>query len=160
MIFATLMLACISLASFGKVPIADGTTNSNLGKYIIETSDEPVIINGEELNTFVINYEKFNLKVTVAVKKSKDKTDYIVLSNHESIDGETGLVSVQYTNNKDYFGVETPDKSLKVNGYQTSLINFDKTEYFRQRVLTIGKNSDTKNLKLIAVYFPVLINYV
>ena len=148
MFFAAVLIIAFSTASFGKKVIAEGKTFSALGDYKIETIDEPVILNGKELNAFMISYENTGMKVTVAVEKTKKCKKYYVLSDN---------LSIQYVCNKNYFGVERLSKDLEKEGYTTSNATLNNEQYYHQRVLTPGGNSDTDNSKLIAAYFPFLL---
>jgi hypothetical protein len=150
MLFAVSLLVALSTASFSSEFVAGGKTQSTLGDYRIETADHPVIINGEELKAYIISYENSPLKVTVAVRKDKDCKSYIVLSD---------LVSVQYVCNAQYFGVQRLDKNLKVENaaYNASDEYLNTTEYFHQKVITPGKQTEIESAQFIAAYFPMLI---
>jgi len=149
MIFTALLLVAISTASFGKELVAEGRTFSALGDYKIELADNPVIINGQEFKAFVISYQNNPLEVKVAVTKDRNVTKYAVLSEK---------LSVQYVCNENYFGVERLDKSFEKDGYFTSDAALNRNEYFHQKVLTSGLGSEVDNTRLIAAYFPLLIN--
>jgi hypothetical protein len=148
MFLAVLLIIAFSTASFGKKVIAEGKTFSALGDYKIETLDEPVMLNGKELNAFTISYENTGMKVTLAVEKTKKCKTYYVLSDN---------LSIQYVCNKNYFGVERLSKDLEKEGYTTSNTELNNEQYYHQRVLTGGGNSDMDNSKLIAAYFPFLL---
>jgi len=148
-IFLTLVLVaafcCASLA--GKV-VAQGKTYSALGDYRIESLDQPVVINGKELDAFTISYENTNMKVTVAVEKTRKCKTYYVLSDN---------LSVQYVCNSKYFGVQRLGKDLEKDGLSTSNDAMNASEYYHQRVLTSGGNGNLENTKMIAAYFPFLL---
>jgi hypothetical protein len=146
--FAALLTIVISSASFSREFIAGGKTHSALGDYKIEIADKPVIINGEELKTFVISYQNSPMEVTVVIRKGKNCRNYIVLSDK---------LSVQYVCNDNYFGVEKLDKTLAREGYATSDEALNRSEYFHQKVLAPGKRSEVENAHLIASFFPMLI---
>jgi hypothetical protein len=146
--FAALLLIVISSASFSREFIAGGKTYSALGDYKIEIADNPVVINGEELKTFVISYQNTTMEVTVVIRKGKNCKNYLVLSDK---------LSVQYVCNESYFGVEKLDKSLAQEGYTTSDEAMNRSEYFHQKVLAPGKRGEVENTQLIASFFPMLI---
>jgi hypothetical protein len=149
MFFAALLLVAFSNASFTKELVAEGRTFSVLGDYKIELADNPVIINGQEFKAFVISYQNNPLEVKVAVSKDRNGKKYVVLSDK---------LSVQYVCNDNYFGVERLDKSFEKDGYSTSDAALNRNEYFHQKVLTSGQGSEIDNTRLIAAYFPKLIN--
>ena len=138
------LFVAFAISSFS-VPtvISEGQTNLDLGKYKIEKSD-PVIVNGDELITFVITYQNSPMEVKVVVKNHKNHDDYLTTSEK---------LSIQYVSNENYFGVNRIGK----NGQITSTEFLDRSEYFRQKVLTPNPNTTLKNVRLIAVYFPMLI---
>lgn len=150
-IFATVLLAILSTASFAKKPVAEGKTNSALGNYRIEQADNSFILNGTDCKTYKITYENTPMDVTVVVWKDKEKKcmKYFVLSDK---------LSVQYVCNKSYFGVERLDKAIEKEGHKTSDRYLNRAEYFRQKVLNSGELSETESTMFVAAYFPFLLN--
>jgi len=147
-ILSAVLMIVICTASFAKKLIAEGKTFSALGDYKIEAMDEPVFLNGQEMETFIISYQNTGMKVTVAVEKTKNCKNYYVLSDN---------LAIKYVCNKHYFGVERLNKELEKEGYRTSNDHLNNEEYFHQRLLTEGGNSDLDNSRLIAAYFPFLL---
>lgn len=146
--FAALLIVAVSSASFSREFVAGGKTHSALGDYKIEMADNPVTINGEKLNAFIISYQNSTMEVTVVIRKDNKCKKYIVLSDK---------LSVQYVCNENYFGVEKLDKSLEKDGYTTSDASMNRSEYFHQKVIAPGKRGEIENTQLIAAYFPMLI---
>jgi hypothetical protein len=149
MLLAGLLIVAFSTASFAKELVASGKTHTTLGDYRIEKADKPVVINGEELKAYVISYQNSPMEVTVVIKKDKKCKNYIVLSDK---------LSVQYVCNGAYFGVQKIDKSLRPEGFSESYDALNKGEYFHQKLLVRGQTDEVENTKLIAAYFPMLIN--
>ena len=147
--FAAVLIVALSASSFAGEFIASGKSFTALGDYKIEKSDKPFILNGEELKAYIIKYENSPMEVTVVIKKSDKCKNFIVISDK---------LSVQYVCNEKYFGVEKLDKTYKIDGYSTSDIALNRTEYFRQKLITNGQNGEVMNTQLIASYFPMLIN--
>lgn len=145
---ATLIIA-LSLTSFARKFVAEGKTYSALGNYTLEIADNPITLNGKELKAFVISYANSNMEVTVAFEKDRKGMKYYVLSD---------ALSVQYVCNGNYFGIAKLDKELEKDGFKTSDSALNKSEYFHQKVITRGSNCDLDNSKLIAAYFPMLLN--
>jgi hypothetical protein len=151
MFFAALLLVAFSSASFSREFIAGGKTYSALGDYKIEIADNPVIINGEKLKTYLISYQNTPMEVKVVIMKGKNCKNYIVLSDR---------LSVQYVCNENYFGVEKLDKALAKEGYVTYDEFLDRSAYFHQKVLAPGMRAEVDNAHLIAAFFPMLIKEI
>lgn len=83
-----------------------------------------------------------------STRKDKKCKNFIVLSKK---------LSVQYVCNESYFGVEKLAKSLEKDGYSTSDLALNRSEYFHQEVITSGQKSDVELTQLIAAYFPMLL---
>lgn len=146
LISALLLIGFASL-SFGRI-VAEGETLSPLGKFTIATSDTPMMIAGKELPTYLITYENSGLTVKVAVDKEKRCKNYIVVSDQ---------LSVMYTCNGDYFGVNLLSEKYAKAGFTTETEMLDRSDYFHQKVLSRGMTTEIDAAKLIAVYFPSLI---
>jgi hypothetical protein len=149
MLIAGLLMTAISTASFSREFVASGKTHTSLGDYRIELADKPVMISGQELKAFIISYENSPMEVTVAIRNDKDCKNYFVLSDK---------LSVQYVCNGKFFGVQKLDKSLEKEGYTTSDATLNRSEYFHQKLIVSGQTDEVDNTKLIAAYFPLLIN--
>jgi hypothetical protein len=147
------LLTAVCIAAFcsaslaGKV-IAEGKTYSALGDYKIETLDQPVVLNGKELDAFTISYANTNMKVTVAVEKTRKCKNYYVLCDN---------LSIQYVCNSKYFGVQRLSTELEKDGITTSNDALNAEQYYHQRVLTTGGNTNLDNTKMIAAYYPFLL---
>lgn len=146
---AAALIFAVTMTSFARKFVAEGKTYSALGNYKIELADNLITLNGKELKAFIISYANTNMEVTVAFDKNRKGMKYFVLSDN---------LSVQYVCNGDYFGVAKLDKELEKDGHKTSDSALNRSEYFHQKIITTGSNCDLDNSKLIAVYFPMLIN--
>jgi len=140
------LLLGVSLLSFGRV-LAGGDTYSPLGKYAIQVADNPVMLAGEGLMTYLVTYENSPITIKVAVHKDKRCKDYIVLSDN---------LVLQYKCNGDYFGVSLPEKDYAELVPLSNVDNLNKFNYFHQKLLTWGRMPEIDAVKLIAVYFPQL----
>jgi hypothetical protein len=145
------LILTVSLASYARKLVADGKTYSALGNYKIEIDDKYMIINGKQHKPFVITYENSNLEVRVAVDMDKEGKKYYVISDN---------LSVRYVANKKYFGVEKLSPELEKEGFKTSDGALNRVEYFHQKAITTGQNWRRDNTKLIAAYYPMLLNNV
>jgi len=148
MFFAALLITALSAESYAREFVVSGKSFTALGDYKIEKADKPVVINGEELKTYIISYQNSPMEVTVVIKKGDNCLNYIVLSDK---------LSIQYVCNDNYFGVEKIDRSLRKQGFSTTETALNRTEYFRQKVISPGNSSEIENTHLIASYFPMLI---
>jgi hypothetical protein len=149
-LIAGLILA-VSLASFARKFVAEGKTYSALGNYRIEIDNKSMMINGKEHKPFVISYENSNKEVRVAVDIDKDGKKYYVISDN---------LSVQYVANRRHFGVEKLAPELEKEGYTTSDGALNRVEYNNQKAIKTHKGWRSDNTKLIAAYFPMLLNDV
>ena len=148
-LLTTVIILAVTLAASARKFVAEGKTYSQLGNYKLEIADNPVILKGKELKAFVITYENTNIEVTVAFEKTKNCMNYYVLSP---------TLSVKYVCNGDYFGVAKLGNELEKDGYMTSETALNRVEYFHQKVLCTGGNCDLENSRLIAAYYPMLLN--
>jgi hypothetical protein len=148
-IISTAFILLVCTASFGKKVIAKGNTFSALGDYKIETVDNPFSLRGKDCSAYKISYENSSIDVTLVVCKEEKCKRYLVLSDK---------LSVQYVCNPYYFGVERLDKTFEKEGYKTSDANLNKIEYFHQKVLGPGQQQEVDAVRLVAAYFPFLLN--
>jgi len=148
-ILVTALIFAISLASFARKFISEGKTYTALGSYKIELSDNPVTLMGKEMKAFIISYENTNMEVTVAFDKGRKEMTYYVISP---------TLAIKYVCNGNYFGVQKLGAELERDGFKTSDSALNRSEYFHQKVLTTGGNCDLENSRLIAAFFPMLIN--
>ena len=143
------LILTVYLTSMGNPVIAQGPSNSVFGDYKIVALDEHVILNGKELDKYLISYEKPELKIIVAVDKQKKCKKYYVIS---------GQLPIQYECNGKFFGIMKLDKDFQAKGFSTSMDKLNKDEFYRQRILTTETKSTLDHLVLIASYYPGLIN--
>lgn len=149
MIFTTVLMIALYSISFAGNVLARGKTLTPFGDYKIELADKVFHLKGEECKTFYISYENSPIMLTVAILNEKNCKRYIVLSDK---------LSVQYVCNPNYFGVEMLNKEFEKDGYFTSDSELNRSEYFHQKVLRIGVTTELEASKLIAAYFPFLVN--
>ncbi len=147
-ITSALLLLFIGCASFGRKLVAEGKSFTAMGSFRIETSDKPVVVDGVELDTYIITYDNSDLCLTIAIDKTKDCKRYITLSDK---------LSVQYVCYESHFGVEKLNRRDNVNGITTSDSEMNRTAYFHQKILTPGGNDQVESMKLIGAYFPELL---
>ena len=147
-IISALLIMFIGCASFGRKLVAEGKSFTAMGNFRIETSDQPVVVDGVELDTYVITYENSDLEVTIAIDKNKDCKRYITM---------TDKLNVQYVCYESHFGVEKLNRRNSINGATTIDSQMNRTAYFHQKILTPGKNDQVTSMKLIGAYFPELL---
>jgi hypothetical protein len=150
-ILTTGLIVAICLSSYARKFVAEGKTYSALGKYRIEIDDKYMTINGKQHRPYVITYENSDIEVRVAVDMDKGIKKYFVISDD---------LSVQYVATRKYFGVKILSPELEAEGYKTLDASLNKGEYFHQKVLTSGMSWKRNNTKLVAAYFPMLLNNV
>jgi uncharacterized CHY-type Zn-finger protein len=145
----TALIITVCITALGNPVVSQGQSNTELGDYKITALDDHIMLNGKELEKFLITYANSDLKVVVAVDKQKKCRKYYVLNDQ---------VPVQYECNGIYFGVKKLDKNLGKIGFTTSLDKLNKSEYYHQRVLTSEITPMLDQLNLIASYYPGLFN--
>jgi len=143
---AALILMVLMNAMANKT-VAKGSSNSSFGKYKIEQLDEHMMLNGKELDKYMITYEKSDLKVVVVLDKQKQCKKYYVL---------TDQIPVQYECNGLYFGIKKLDKDLLSNGFETSMEKLNREVYFHQKVIASQTTATIDHLELIASFYPEL----
>jgi hypothetical protein len=149
MISVTVLVLLVSAVSLAKNPVVTGKTFSPLGDYKIVATDNPVSMKGKECKTFRISYENTPLEVTLVVLKDGPCKRYVVLSEK---------LSVQYVCYNEYFGVEKLNKDFSKEGLITSDADLNRLEYFHQKVLGPGQIGENEATRLVAAYFPFLLN--
>src|SRR5512138_1584199 len=150
-ILAAVLIVAVCLSSYARKFVAEGKTWSTLGKYKIEVDDKYMTINGKQHRPYVITYENSDLVVRVAVDMDRGVKKYFVISDD---------LSVQYIASRKYFGVQRLSGELEAEGYKTSDTALNRNEYFHQKALTTGMSWRRNNTKLVAAYFPMLLNNV
>jgi hypothetical protein len=146
-LFSTVLVFTICLVSMGQNIVAKGESNSVFGNYKIVLQEDHMLLNNKELDKYLITYDKSDLKVMVVVDKQKKCKKYYVLSEK---------IPVQYECNGTYFGIKKLDKALLSEGYNTSMNNLNKEEFYHQKVLTSETTKTIDHLVLIASYYPGL----
>lgn len=133
--------------SYGR-KVAEGNSNTPLGRYTIEVQDEPLVINGEDMTCYVISYEKSPMQVRVIVDKEKKCKNYIVSSDD---------LTVMYKCNGEYFGVNQVDPKYSNAGFATDAEKLNKSGFFHQKLITHGMTNEVDAAKLIASFYPELL---
>jgi hypothetical protein len=146
-LLVTVLMLTVCIASIAHPVVASGQSNSSFGDFKITALDDHMQLNGKQLDKYLITYENSSLKVMVAVDNQKKCRKFYVL---------TDQLPVQYECNGTFFGVKKLDKDLLLLGYQTTMENLNKSEFFHQRVLTSQKTVMYEQLSLIASYYPGL----
>ncbi len=153
MISLTMLVIVFSFAAIAENVIREGETHSALGKYTIEKSNDFVVVNGEELETFICSYENSTKSIKVAVDKDKNgkMRNYVVIGDD---------LSLQYTCEPSHFGVSQLDKKYQEAGVEASNEELNLNAYYHQKVLTRSNPTDRDCLGLIACFYPKLVtNY-
>ena len=127
--------------------VAEGATSTPFGNYTIRAADEPVILEGLKVTCYQITYDKSPVIVEILVDEEVNCKNYIVTSD--------GL-SVMYSCNGSYFGVNLIDKKYNKEGYVTDETYLDHLNYFHQKILALGKQEEIPAASLIACYYPLL----
>ena len=147
---SAVFVAALAVAFAGQVVIK-GKTNSPLGVFTVEKSDDPVSIDGQDLETYIISYQNSEKELKVAIDKDKKCKKYLVCCED---------MSIQYVCRENYFGIEKLDRKYIKEGYETNLHKLNQGSFYHQRIITREDKTDRNCLGLIAVYYPQLLrNY-
>lgn len=144
----TALVLLVSMFAMGNKLVAKGSSNSAFGDYKIEQLEDHMMLQGKELDKYMISYEKSDIKVVVVLDKQKKCKKYYVL---------TDQAPIQYECNGLYFGIKKLDSELLSSGFATSMEKLSKQVYYHQRVLARGTTETVAQLELIAAYYPELI---
>lgn len=142
-----MLFAGMTAMSYGRI-IVKGDSNTSFGRYTIEVIDRPLILAGEELKCYLITYENSPVTLKVYVDKEKKCKNYVVTSDD---------LSVMYTCNGEYFGVNKVGKKYLSEGLRTDDRKIDRTDYFHQKVISRGPTEEVDAAMLIAAYYPELL---
>jgi len=146
---SAVLILSVFMVSNGNPVVSKGQSNSAFGDYQIIALTDHLVLNGRELDKYLISYEKPEMKLIVVVDKQKKCRKYYVLS---------GLLPVEYDCSGSFFGIKKLEQELVDKGFVTDLNNLNKQEYYRQRILTDEHLGTVDQLNLIASYYPGLLN--
>lgn len=147
-----LLLTIILIPSgIAQTLIFNGDSFTKFGKYNIEIAEKPFILNGKELKTYLIKYENAGFTVLVTTDNIGDEIRFLTISD---------ALSVQYVSHQKYFGVEKIDQKYVSSSLNTLDSSMNRVEYFRQKVLTSWDVNELEKIKLIAAYYPALLNNI
>lgn len=151
-LLAVFVLAVSVVASASKIKDGQAMTGnslSELGKYTIMHSDEPMVYNNEVLPTYELTYENGANSIQIAVVEDKKCKTFIVRNDE---------FEVQYSCQNGVFGVRKLDKRFQEIPEEEMNMKLDRVSYYAQRVICADKKSEDDYLGLIACYFPELVN--
>lgn len=152
LIILTICAALLTMGASAKIKdgkALSGNSLTDFGKYTIENSDVPMVVDNQVLKTYDLTYERTNGIVQIGLMKEKDCTTFIVRSDE---------FEIAYTCNKGVFGVKKIDKKLQELPKEEMDAKLNKVSYYAQRVICQNKKSEDELLGLIACYFPNLVN--
>jgi len=148
LLIGLLLFASLASLSYGKV-VVKGESNTPFGAYTIEVLDQPMMLGGEDMKCYLISYEKTPLQVKVFVDKEKGCKNYVVVTDD---------LSVMYTCNGKFFGVNKVSNKYKAAGVSTDDNGLYRSNYFHQKVITQGDVAEFDATAFSASYFPALIS--
>jgi hypothetical protein len=152
LIILTICAALLSMGASAKIKdgkALSGNSLTDFGKYTVENSDVPMVVDNQVLRTYELTYERTNNPVQIGLLKEKDCTTFIVRSDE---------FEIAYTCNKSVFGVKKVDKKFQEIPKEEMDAKLNKVSYYSQRVICQNKKSEEELLGLIACYFPNLVN--
>ena len=151
-IILTICVAFLSLAATATIKDGKAMTGNSLtdfGKYTVMKSDNPLVINGEEVRTYDLTYENTNHPIRIGVVCEKKCTNFIVKSD---------AFEVEYVCNNGVFGVKKIEQRFQELPKEANDAKLNKASYYAQRVICQNPKTEDELLGLIACYFPNLVN--
>lgn len=125
-----------------------GESHTEFGNYNIRISDEPLIIDGEKLLTYDLEYTNLNKVVKIGIDEMRRCKKFIV--KHPGFE-------IQYDCTKKGFGVRLMEP--RYAKLQPRVINtiMDNNQFNYQQIIVAEERPVEDLLHLIACYFPHLI---
>ena len=149
-----LITLCFAVFSFGlqaKVKDAKPITGKSLttfGKYTISPVEFPMVIKGEEVKTYELNYANCNRAIQIGVVPEKNCTNFIMKCDQ---------FEIEYVCKKGVFGVKKMSNAYSDIPKDMNEAVLDRFNYLTQRVISQKPKTENELLGLIACYFPKLI---
>lgn len=147
-LFGMILFAATLFSFSASAATMVGDSNTDLGKYWVKKSVTPVVVNGNELETYVIHYNNLEQPVYVGVLKEKKCVTYIVKS-----DG----IELVYTCKNGKFGIDYMPKNLATLPSDNVKAKINRQKFLYQRVITQTPADKDTHLGLIASYFPEVV---
>ncbi len=148
---AVLTVACfVSIASFAKNNSTQlsGNSNTDLGNYTISISDKEFSVKGQNLKTYLLDYENGEQPIYVSLNHTDNCRNFIVRSKY---------FEIQYKCKKDKFGVSYLQSKYTSIDPVANIARIDKSEFARQKIITNIQKTDEELMGLIASYLPILL---
>ncbi len=145
-------MAVLSLGASAKIKDGKALTGNSLtdfGKYTIVNSENPMVLNGEEVKTYDLMYENTTHPIQIGLIQEKKCTSFVVRSDE---------FEIQYMCNQGVFGVKKIEKKYQELPAEANNAKLNKVSYYAQRVISQNPKTNDELLGLIACYFPSLVN--
>ncbi len=152
LIALTICISIFSLSVSAKIKdgkALSGKSLTDFGNYTIIKSENPMIVNGQTLETFDLSYENTNYPIQIGVVNEKKCMNFIVRSDE---------FEIQYVCNRNVFGVKKMENKYKQFPDEANLARLNSVNYYAQRVISRNPKTQDELLGLIACYFPNLVN--
>lgn len=151
-ILFTICMALLSVGASAKIKdgkTLSGNSLSDFGTYTIVKSENPMVADGQVLETYDLLYENTRHPIRIGVLCEKKCTNFIVRSDE---------FEAQYACDRGVFGVKKIDKKYQQLPNEANLARLNKVSYYSQRVISQNPKTQDELLGLIACYFPDLVN--
>lgn len=146
---AAVIILSVFMVSDGKPAVSKGQSNSAIVDYQIMALTDHLVLNGRELDKFLISCEKPEMKLFFVAEKQKKCRKYYVLSN---------MLPAEYDCSGSLFSSKKLEQDLLDKGFVTDLNSLKKQEFYRQLILTDEHPGTVDQLNLNASYYPGLLN--
>jgi len=124
-----------------------GESNTQMGKYTIEKSNNQIEHKGQLLETYSLKYEYCEKKLLIGIEEEKGCKNFIVQWND---------MQIIYACQKGIFGAKRLPKQKSTQIAINEAI--DRQQFYFQKVITRKQKTEKQLLALIACYYPQLIN--
>ena len=141
-----LTVAMIGLSATAETKV--DYTYSEMGRYWLKKAANNMLVNNQELETYVIHYDNYAKPVYVGILEAENCKSYVVRSDN---------FEVLYTCKDGQFGINYMPDYLATLPAETSRANINRVHYLKQRVISNQTASEKTQLSLIASYLPDVI---
>ncbi|MFB6317784.1 hypothetical protein [Saccharicrinis sp. FJH54] len=124
-------------------------SNSELGKYYLKKAANPMVVKGEEVQTYVLHYDNLSKPVYIGVYNVPNCKIYLV---------RTDDFEVAYARRDGIFGINYMPESLATLPEKEVRANVNRVNYLKQRIITHKRCTEKTQLNLIAQYLPEVMN--
>lgn len=125
------------------------TAATKFGEFEVAQAQDKMMVNGTEVETYVITYNDLEMPIYVGVYKDKKCEHYIV---------RTDSFEIEYRCKNGRFGVTYVDKDYATVNVEAVQKKLNRENFLYQKMIFKGEKTESYKLNLIASYLPELYN--